>query len=79
MYVVFAMLLSPFLPLKAMLYAAGWLILKGGMFAFGGDIASFIDIGCGLYMVFFAFGLSITFVSIVVALYLSQKFMISWL
>ena len=77
--VILAMILCPFLPLKWMMYAAGWLILKGGMFAFTGDIASYFDIFSGVYVVFYSFGISATFMSIIVAVYLGQKFMVSWL
>ena len=77
--VIFVMLLSPFLPFKYMLYAALYLLLKGALFAFGGDIASYLDVGCGTYLMFFAFGISSMFINVIVGLYLAQKFAISWL
>tara|TARA_Y100000034_G_C6750171_1_gene333381 strand:- start:213 stop:482 length:270 start_codon:yes stop_codon:yes gene_type:complete len=77
--VIIAMLFFPFLPLKWILYAAGYLILKGGLFAFSGDVASILDIISGIYIVLFAFGFSLNFFSVIVGIYLGQKFLVSWL
>lgn len=78
-FVILAMLFSPLLPLKVMFYAAMYLIVKGGMFAFSGDVASWLDIFSGVYVVLFTFGISTTIFSILVGFYLAQKFMVSWL
>lgn len=78
-YVVFAMMFAPVLPIKFLVYAALWLIFKGGIFALAGDIISYFDIISGIYVLFYAYGFSITLVSVIVAIYLGQKFMVSWL
>lgn len=78
-YVVLAMMFAPVLPIKFLIYAALWLIVKGGIFALAGDVISYFDIISGIYVVFYAYGFSITIVSVIVAIYLGQKFMVSWL
>ncbi len=77
--VVLVMLFAPFVPLKWLFYAASYLILKGGLFAFSGDIASILDIVSGVYVALFTLGYSWNLFSIIVGFYLGQKFLVSWL
>ncbi len=73
MYAILVMLLAPIFPLKWVLYGAGWLVLKGGIFAFQGNIVSMIDVFFGIYIVFVAFGISSTILTIIAIIYLGQK------
>ena len=77
LYAIIAILLAPLFPIKLVLYGAGWLILKGGIFAMMGNIISYIDIFFGLYMVFLAFGISSSILTIIAIIYLGQKVLFS--
>ena len=68
---------SSLFPQKVMLYAAGYLLFKGVLFAMGGDIASMLDILCGVYAVFLSYGISSTIITAVVLIYLMQKVVFS--
>lgn len=60
-------------PEKVILFAAFYIILKGLVFAMSSDIASYVDIAAGIYMVFIAAGFSVSFLSIIFAIFLAQK------
>jgi|ETNmetMinimDraft_2_1059921.scaffolds.fasta_scaffold269888_1 hypothetical protein len=64
---------SAIFPQKLILYAAGYLLFKGIIFAMGGDIASIIDVLCGVYVVLLSYGISSTLVTVIVLVYLVQK------
>ena len=61
------------LPQSFVLLLAVYLISKGGIFAFGGDVVSYIDVGCGIYMLFLFIGISNLLVSGLFMFYLIQK------
>lgn len=67
------------LPRTIIFYIAGYLILKGGMFALSGNFISYIDVFCGLYLILMTYGISFTIVTIFVALFLFQKNIFSFL
>ena len=66
-------LLSGFISPGITLLGAKWLILKGGIFAFSGNMASFIDVICGIYIIFLAYGWSSTYITVVVFIWVVQK------
>lgn len=74
---VIVIFFSSIFPQKALMYAAGYLLFKGGFFAMGGDIASILDILCGIYVIFIAYGISSTVITVVVLIYLMQKVVFS--
>jgi hypothetical protein len=55
------------------LICAAYLIVKGAIFAFGGDKVSFADIGVGIILIFAAFSLSYWLISAIAIIYLLQK------
>jgi hypothetical protein len=61
------------LPKQIVLYIAGYLILKGGFFAFTGNMVSMIDVLCGIYIILLYFGVSVTLLSIFAVVFLLQK------
>lgn len=76
---VFAILAAPILPTKVIIYCAGYLIMKGGFFAITSyDIASILDVICGIIIILLAFGISHGTVNIIVLLYLIQKAVFSF-
>ena len=76
---IFAILAAPILPVKVMMYSAGYLILKGGMFAIMSyDLASFLDLLCGVVIIFLAFDISNSTINLIVLLYLVQKVVFSF-
>lgn len=76
-YAILVILLAPIFPLKFILYGAGWLIVKGGLFAWAGNIVSFLDVGVGIYLLFVAFGVSSVILTVIAVLYLGQKILFS--
>ena len=76
-YAVLVMLLAPLFPWKFILYGAGWLIIKGGLFAWAGNLISFLDVGFGIYLIFVAFGITSTILTVIAVLYLGQKILFS--
>jgi len=61
------------IPHGLMFFFAGYLIVKGAIFLFSKDIASFIDIGCGLVLLGSVF-LSISpLIFIITLIFLIQK------
>jgi len=66
-------ILSSFLSPPITLLGAKWLILKGGIFAFAGNMASFIDVLCGIYVIFLAYGWSSTFLNVITFIWIAQK------
>ena len=61
------------LPKQLVFYIAGYLILKGGMFALSGNIVSYIDVFCGFYLILLTYGLSFTIITVFVVIFLIQK------
>lgn len=70
--------LASHIPQKAVFYGAGYLITKGLFFGMAGDIASYIDVLCGIYIVLLGFGFGWTFLNIIVMIYLMQKAIFSF-
>jgi hypothetical protein len=64
---------SSFLPVSIVKQAGIYLLLKGVLFSFSGDIASIFDIFSAIYILILSFGISSPFISIVVFVYLLQK------
>jgi len=52
---------------------ATYLIMKGGIFAFLGDIVSFFDVGIGIYLLLMGLGISSSVLSVIAMLFLVQK------
>lgn len=67
------------LPKTVVLVAAAYLIMKGLLFALGEDFASYIDIAIGVYLLFIAFGLWLTVLSVISAFFLLQKSLLSFI
>ena len=65
--------LSSIFPKGIILLGAKWLIIKGGFFALTGNMVSFIDVFCGVYVIFLAFGYNVTSLTILVAIWVFQK------
>ncbi|MEK6886710.1 MAG: hypothetical protein AABW88_02665 [Nanoarchaeota archaeon] len=66
------------LPKNIVLLAASYLIIKGLLFSLGEDIASYLDVAIGIYIIIFSFGFSITILSVISALFLLQKGLLSF-
>ena len=71
--VVLVLFFSALLPTAPLLYAGWYLLVKGGIFAALGNIVSMIDVLCGIYLFFLAFGISSGFLTIIAMLFLGQK------
>ena len=70
----------PFLlPKTIVFYIAGYLILKGGMFAVTGNFVSYIDVFCGIYLILLTYGISFTALTLFVVIFLIQKNILSFL
>ncbi len=67
------------LPKRLVFYIAGYLILKGGMFATSGNIISYIDVFCGIYLMLLTYGISFKIITFFVVIFLIQKNIISFL
>jgi len=65
------------LPRMFIFTAAVYLIVKGLIFSLGEDIASYFDIAIGVYLLIAGFGFTLNIVSIVSAVFLAQKGLIS--
>lgn len=76
---IFAILFAKFLPLQIIILAAFYLIIKGMVFALGGDIVSFMDIGIGIYLLLTTINISSTFVTTIAVIFLAQKAIFSLL
>jgi len=77
--VIFCILFSEILPFTYLIKASLYLLVKGGIFSLTGDFASYLDVICGIYILFFAFGLSINLFTAIVVLYLGQKCLVSFI
>lgn len=66
-------------PHMFLIVGAKYLIIKGGFFAFGGDMASFLDVICGVYLVLLFFGLSYWVFTTIAFVWLMQKAVFSLL
>jgi len=62
-----------FIPKTMMFFISGYLIIKGAIFLFSKDIASFIDVGCGLVLLFSVFLNISHIVFIITIIFLAQK------
>jgi hypothetical protein len=76
---VIAILFAAAFPQKLILLFAIYLMGKGGIFALSGDVVSYIDVVCGIYMLLLAFGMVNLVVSGIFAAYLGQKSIFSLL
>ncbi len=77
-FVIAAVLIFSFiLPSNIIFYASGYLILKGGFFALGGNLVSWIDVLCGLYLFLISLGVSFTLITVIFVIYLLQKSLFS--
>lgn len=65
--------LPDFLPRRAIILFAGYLLLKGIAFSMSGNFISYLDIACGIYIILMTFGISISVLSLLFVLYLIQK------
>ena len=65
--------LSTVFPKAIILIGAKWLIIKGGFFALTGNMASFIDVFFGIYVIFLAFGYGVTSLTVVTSIWVLQK------
>ncbi len=79
LFAMVIILFAPVFPKQIILYGAAFLILKGGLFAYTGNLTSLLDVGCGLYAVALAFGASSTILTVVTVIFLAQKAVFSWL
>ena len=70
-------LLASVFPAAWVIVFAKYLILKGGIFAVMGNVVSMIDVACGVYMIFLAFGYGWVVLNIIVIVFLIQKGLIS--
>jgi hypothetical protein len=78
--VLAAMLLifSPILPSQPLLLAAVYLMVKGLLFLLGGDTVSMIEMAVGFYFIFAAFDLVWNPITVLCALFLLQKGVLSF-
>lgn len=74
---VVGILFAFIMPAKLLFYIGAYLIIKGGTFAYLGNIVSLIDVFCGLYALLLIAGVSFTVVTVLVLLYLAQKALFS--
>jgi hypothetical protein len=79
LFVALLIIVSPVLSTKIMVLASTYIILKGIFFAINGDFASIADVFVGIYLVFFAFGLSVGLLTILSFGFLLQKAVFSFL
>ncbi len=70
---LFAALFAPIIPGSWLGFFGVLLFLKGLLFCWTLDFASFLDMACGLVLVVMAFGLSLVLLKVLVILYLAQK------
>ena len=66
-------LMATVFPAAWIIFFAKYLILKGGIFAAMGNIVSMIDVACGIYMIFLAFGHGFLVLNIIAIVFLMQK------
>ena len=67
------------LPKTIVFYIAGYLILKGGIFAMSGNLISYIDVFCGIYLILLTYGVSVTAITIFAVIFLTQKNILAFL
>ena len=68
------------LPKKLLMFAAIYLLIKGGLFIyFNRDFASYGDFISGIYLLILSFGLKIPFVHTSVLLWLVQKTLLTFI
>ena len=60
-------------PHAFLIVGAKYLIIKGGFFAFGGDMASFLDVFCGAYLILMFLGFSYWVFTTIAFVWLMQK------
>lgn len=64
-------------PKMTLISIGAYLIIKGLLFALSNDIASYIDVAVGSYIVLLAFNLPIFLLTIASSIYLAQKGLLS--
>ncbi len=78
--VTLIIIFAPLFPKNIIFYGAFYLIAKGLMFVLTSrDFASYLDIICGIYVIFLAFNLSNPIITILAVLFLGQKVVFSLL
>ncbi len=70
---IIAMLCISWLPQQYIIYSASYLIMKGGIFAAMGNKVSFLDVACGIYIIFMMYGFYNHFLTGFFLLFLAQK------
>jgi len=78
-FAIITIIFSFILPRSVILYGAGWLILKGVLFGFTGEVTSWIDAVCGIYTILLAYGIGNNIITVLVIIYLTQKAVMSFL
>ena len=73
-----AVLFSPLLSSVFLAFVGFLLFLKGTLFVWSLDIASFLDMTCGLFLVAFALGFSVVLIKVLIVIYLAQKLLVSF-
>jgi hypothetical protein len=68
-----------FIPKTMMFFVSGYLIIKGAIFLFSKDIASFIDVGCGVTILLSIFFSISHLIFIIALIFLIQKGLFSLL
>ena len=71
-------LAAPILPTNILVYSAGYLIFKGGLFALSGNVISILDIICGIFTLLIAFDISHPIITLFVLVFLVQKVFFSF-
>lgn len=64
-------------PIAIIFLAAKWLMIKGAIFAFSGNYASFVDILCGIYLIALGYGWGISFFTVIAIIWIMQKGLVS--
>ncbi|MBI2147068.1 hypothetical protein HYU19_01165 [Candidatus Woesearchaeota archaeon] len=75
---VLVILAAPILPMNIIIYSAGYLIFKGGLFAINGNIISILDVVCGILTLLMAFDISSPFITLFMLVFLVQKVFFSF-
>lgn len=61
------------MPANILSYAAGYLILKGGLFSLTGNAVSYLDVLCGINIILLGYGISLPLLTLFSVIFLTQK------
>lgn len=75
---VITIIAAPILPANIIIYSAGYLIFKGGLFAINGNIISVLDVVCGIFTLLLAFDISHPYITLFMLIFLVQKVFFSF-